>query len=170
MTLEQMNHQELVLGTKSRSGQQWDVWEAVYSPCGRDGYPRRIWDKQTGVIDPEVAAYWREHYDLRHILQRDWKTLGPKLAGKIHIYCGTMDNYFLQNAVYLMEEFLNSTKDPPYGGEVAYGERAEHCWNGDPTRPNATSRLRYNLMYVDKILRRIESTAPPGADLTSWRY
>jgi hypothetical protein len=47
---------------------------------------------------------------------RDWKTLGPKLAGKIHIYCGTMDNYFLNDAVYLMEDFLKSTTDPPYGG------------------------------------------------------
>ncbi|MSR62067.1 MAG: hypothetical protein EXS08_06450 [Planctomycetes bacterium] len=169
MTVEQLNHLELVLGTKSRSGQQWDIWEAVFSPCGADGYPQRIWDKRTGVIDPKVATYWRDHYDLRYILQRDWATLGPKLAGKIHIYCGTMDNYFLNDAVYLMDDFLESAK-PPFGGEVAYGERAEHCWNGDPTRPNATSRLRYNLMYVDKILKRIESTAPAGADLESWRY
>jgi hypothetical protein len=170
ITLEQMNHLELVLGDKSRSGQQWDIWEAVFSPCGADGYPKRIWDKRSGVIDREVAEFWREHYDLRHILQRDWKTLGPKLAGKIHIYCGTMDNYYLNNAVYLMEEFLQGTTDPPYGGEVRYGERAEHCWNGDPERPNAISRLRYHLMYVDKIVRRIEQTAPAGADLKSWRY
>ena len=53
-----------------------------------------------------MAAYWRERYDLRHILERDWKKLGPKLAGKIHIYCGDMDNYYLNNAVYLMEDFL----------------------------------------------------------------
>ena len=76
MTLEQANHLELVLGTKSRSGQQWDIWEAVYSPCGPDGYPKRLWDKLTGAIEPEVAAYWRDHYDLRHVLQRDWATLG----------------------------------------------------------------------------------------------
>jgi len=170
MTLEQLNLLELVLGTKSRSGQQWDIWEAVFSPCSPDGYPKRIWDKRTGVIDREVADHWREHYDLRHILERDWRTLGPKVAGKIHLYCGTMDNYFLNDAVYLMEDFLEKTADPPYGGEVAYGERAEHCWNGDPTRPNATSRLRYNLMYIDKIVRRIETTAPAGADLKSWRY
>jgi hypothetical protein len=170
VTVEQLNLLELALGTKSRSGQQWDIWEAVFSPCGADGYPKRIWDKQSGVIDPEVAKYWRDHYDLRAILERDWKKLGPKLAGKIHIYCGTMDNYFLNDAVHLMEDFLKSTTDPPYGGEVAYGNRAEHCWNGDPTRPNATSRLRYNLMYVDKILARIAATAPKGADLTSWRY
>jgi hypothetical protein len=169
-TVEQLNLLELALGTKSRSGQQWDIWEAVFSPCGADGYPKRIWDKQSGVIDKEVANYWRDHYDLRAILERDWKKLGPKLAGKIHIYCGTMDNYFLNDAVHLMEDFLKSTTDPPYGGEVAYGDRAEHCWNGDPTRPNATSRLRYNLMYVDKILARIAATAPKGADVTSWRY
>ncbi len=170
ITLEQLNLIELVLGTKSRSGQQWDIWEAVFSPCGEDGYPKRLWDKRTGVIDPAVATYWREHYDLRYILERDWETLGPKLAGKIHLYCGTMDNYFLNDAVYLMDDFLKGTKDPPFGGEVAYGDRAEHCWNGDPARPNAISRLRYNLMYVDKILRRIQSTAPAGADLESWRY
>jgi hypothetical protein len=170
MTVEQLNLQELALGTKSRSGGQWDIWEAVFSPCGADGYPKRIWDKKTGVIDPDVANYWRDHYDLHAILARDWKTLGPKLAGKIHIYCGTMDNYFLNNAVYLMDDFLKSTTDPPYGGEVAYGQRAEHCWNGDPTRPNATSRLRYNLMYVEKILARIAATAPRGADVASWRY
>ena len=169
-TLQQINARELVLGTHSRSGDQWDIWEAVYSPVGPDGYPKRIWDKRTGVIDSEVAAHWRENYDLRHIMQRDWKTLGPKLRGKIHIYCGTMDNYYLNNAVYLAEEFLKSTKDPHYDGVVEYGDRAEHCWNGDHGRPNATSRLRYHQMYVDKILERIQKTAPPGADLKSWRY
>ncbi len=111
-TLEEVNHRELVLGTKSRSGQQWDIWEAVYSPVGPDGYPKRIWDKRTGEIDPEVAEYWRENYDLSHILRRDWATLGPKLEGKIHIYCGDMDNYYLNNAVYLIEEFLEQHGEP----------------------------------------------------------
>ena len=168
-TLRDYNHLELVLGSRNRSGDQFDIWEAVYSPVGEDGYPKRLWDKRTGVIDPAVAAHWRERYDLRHILERDWATLGPKLAGKIHLYVGDMDNYYLNNAVYLMQEFLERA-DPPYGGEVAYGDRAEHCWNGDPTQPNAISRLRYNTMYVPKILRRIEATAPAGADLKSWRH
>jgi len=169
-TLEQSNHRELVLGTKSRSGDQWDIWEAVYSPVGKDGYPARIWDKKTGEIDHKVAEYWKENYDLRYILERDWKTLGPKLKGKIHVYCGDMDNYYLNNAVYLMEDFLESTTNPYYDGEVDYGDRAEHCWNGDQTRPNATSRLRYNQMYLPNILERIEKSAPASADLTSWRY
>ena len=156
VTLEQTNYIELALGTKTRSGQQWDIWEAVYSPVGEDGYPERIFDKLTGVIDPKVAAYWRENYDLRYILERDWARLGPKVRGKIHLYCGDMDNYYLNNAVYLMEDFLKAAKNPPAEAEVAYGDRAEHCWNGDPTQPNAISRLRYNTMYVPKILKRMQ--------------
>ena len=156
--LEEMNHRELALGTKTRSGQQWDIWEAVYSPVGPDGYPARIWDKVTGEIDHDVAEYWREQYDLVHILRRDWSTLGPKLAGKLHIYVGDMDNYYLNNAVYLAEEFLESTTDPYYAGEIDYGDRAEHCWNGDHTRPNALSRLRYIQMFAPEIMRRLEET------------
>jgi hypothetical protein len=169
-TLKQLNLRELVLGDHSRSGGQWDIWEAVFSPVGADGYPKRIWDKRTGQIDHTVARFWQENYDLRYILERDWKKLGPKLEGKIHIYTGTMDNYYLNNAVYHMEDFLENTKAPYYGGEVDYGDRAEHCWNGDHERPNAISRLRYHQMYVDRILERIHESAPPGADLTSWRY
>jgi len=170
-TLEEMNRRELVLGTKSRSGQQWDIWEAVYSPVGPDGYPRRIWDKRTGVIDKEVAEYWKENYDLSYILRRDWENgLGEKLRGKIHLYVGDMDNYYLNNAVYLVEEFLKSTTNPPYEGVVDYGDRAEHCWNGDHTRANAYSRLRYHQMFAPQIAERILKTAPRGADLRSWRY
>jgi hypothetical protein len=169
-TIEDMNHMELALGTKSRSGGQFDIWEAVYSPVGADGYPKPIWDKLTGEIDRSVAEYWREHYDLGHILRRDWKKLGPKLAGKLHIYVGEADNYFLNNAVYLVEDFLKTTKDPFYGGEVDYEPRAEHCWNGDHTRPNALSRLRYHQMFMPRAVERMLKTAPAGADLKSWRY
>jgi hypothetical protein len=169
-TVREYNHLELALGDKSRSGQQWDIWEATYSPQGSDGYPERLWNKKTGEINHEVAEYWRENYDLRHILERDWEKLGPNLKGKIHIYCGDMDNYYLNNAVYLMEDFLESTTDPYYEGEVLYGDRAEHCWNGDPDQPNHISRLRYNSMYVPKIMDRIARSAPAGADLQSWRY
>ncbi|WP_246067701.1 alpha/beta hydrolase-fold protein [Changchengzhania lutea] len=169
-TVKENNHLELVLGDKSRSGGQYDIWEATYSPQGEDGYPKRLWDKYSGDIDHDVAEFWKENYDLRHILERDWSKLGPNLKGKIHIYCGDMDNYYLNNAVYLMEDFLESTTDPYYDGEVDYGDRAEHCWNGDQENPNHISRLRYNSMYVPKIMKRIMESAPKDADLTSWRY
>jgi len=164
------NQYELALGDHGRSGEQFDIWQAVYSPEGKDGYPQPIFDKETGVIDHGTASYWHDHYDLDAILQRDWATLGPELRGKLHIYVGSDDTYMLNDAVYRMEDFLKSTTDPPYEGEVTYGPRAEHCWNGDPTLPNAYSRLHYNTQYLPKILDRIAKTAPAGADLTSWRY
>ncbi len=163
------NYMELAQGDHSRSGGQYDIWQAVFSPAGADGYPQPIFDKLTGVIDPKVAAYWREHYDLSHIIARDWATLAPKLQGKIHVYVGTGDNYYLTDAVYFAQERLEALQ-PAYGGEVAYGDRAEHCWNGDPNLPNALSRLHYNFQYLPKILAQIAKTAPPGADLSSWRY
>jgi hypothetical protein len=169
-TVEQANRLEAVLGDKTRSGGQWDVWEAVYSPVGQDGYPQRLWDKKTGVIDKAVAEQWKS-YDLVHVLRRDWeKGLGEKLRGKLFLYVGDMDNYYLNNAVYLAEEFLKGTTNPPYEGVVDYGDRAEHCWNGDHTRPNALSRLRYHQMFVPKIVERIAKSAPAGADVTSWKY
>jgi hypothetical protein len=169
-TQRDQNHMELVLGDKSRSGEQYDIWQAVFGPQGADGYPKPIFDKQTGVIDPAVAAYWRDHFDLTHIVARDWATLGPKLKGKLHIYVGSADTYFLTDAVYFAQETLEGLKDPAWSGEVDYGERAEHCWNGDHKASNAYSRLHYNTMYLPKILKRIEETAPKGADLASWRY
>ncbi len=170
-TLEEVNRLELVLGTNSSSGGQWDIWQAVFSPVGADGYPRPIWNKRTGAIDRSVAGYWRENYDLTHIMRRDWhKGLGEKLRGKIHLYVGELDNYFLESAVYLAQEFLESTRNPRFEGVIDYGRRAEHCWNGDHTRPNAESRLRYHQMFIPIAVERIRKTAPAGADLESWNY
>jgi len=170
ITTQEVNSYELALGDHGRSGEQYDIWQAVFGPVAADGYPQPIFDKVTGAIDHSVADYWRRNYDLEAILERHWQTLGPKLEGKIHIYVGSDDSYFLNDAVYRMQDLLESTKNPPYGGAVTYGPRAEHCWNGDPTLPNAYSRLHYETLYLPKILDRIQKTAPPGADLTSWRY
>lgn len=169
-TVKDMNLRELALGDHSRSGQQWDIWEAVYSPIGKNGYPEPIWDKLTGDINPNVANYWRENYDLSYIIQRDWKKHGKDSEGKIKVYCGDMDNYYLNNAVYLIEEILEATENPNFKGEVDYGDRAEHCWNGDHTQPNYISRLRYHRMFIPKWAEEVKTRAPQGADLTSWRY
>jgi len=163
------NYMELTQGDRSRSGGQYDIWQAVFGPVGSDGYPKPIFDKVTGDIDPTVAAYWREHYDLSNIIARDWATLAPKLKGKIHLYVGSGDNYYLTDSVYFAQERLESL-EPKYEGTVAYGDRAEHCWNGDPKLPNAYSRLHYDYQYLPLILQRINATAPKGADLKSWHY
>lgn len=165
-----MNHRELALGTKSRSGDQWDIWEAVYSPVGPDGYPVRVFDKKTGKINKSVVEHWREQYDLTHIIQRDWPKIGHKLTGKIHLYVGDMDNFYLNNAVYTAEDMLKRLSNPSCNCEVDYGDRAEHCWNGDHKNPNYISRLRYHQMFIPKWTEEVKMRAPKGADLTSWRY
>jgi len=169
-TLEEINHLELVLGTNGRSGGQFDIHQAVYSPVGENGYPKPIKDKMTGDIDHSVAGYWQENFDLRYILKRDWKKIGPRLRGKINIFVGDMDSIYLNNAVYLMEEFLKSTNDPYYEGIIEYGDRFEHCWSGDHKNPNYISRLTIEKRMVPLILERLLKTAPAGADIMSWRY
>jgi hypothetical protein len=165
-----VNLRELVLGTKTRSGEQYDIWEAAFSPVGKDGYPERIWDKKTGEINKKVAAYWKENYDLTHIIQRDWPKIGEKLKGKINLYVGDMDNYYLNNAVYTAEDMLKKLSNPSCNCVVDYGDRAEHCWNGDHKNPNYISRLRYHRMFIPKWAEEVKSRSPKGVDLNSWRY
>jgi hypothetical protein len=165
-----MNYFELALGDKSRSGQQWDIWEAVYSPVGKDGYPQPLWGKMTGTIDKKVAEYWRANYDLTHIIKRDWAKLGPNLRGKIHLYVGEMDNYYLNNAVRLADGVLRGLSEPPAEAEVDYECLAEHCWNGDHSTPIWISRLMYVQIHAPKMMERIAKTAPSGADTKSWKY
>ena len=158
-TWQERNYIELVIGTNSRSGGQHDIWPAVFGPVGEEGYPEFPYDKWTGEINPEVVEYWRENYDLTHILRRDWATLGPKLRGKLYFTMGDMDNGYLNNAMYYLEEFLESTTDPPYDGWVEWGDREPHCYSGHPRR-----------FWLESLRDRILETAPAGADLTSWRY
>ena len=112
------NYYELALGDHGRSGEQYDIWQAVYGPEGKDGYPAPIFDKLTGEIDPKIAAYWREHFDLTYIVKRDWATLGPKLKGKLHIYVGSADTYFLNDAVYFSQDVIEDLKDPQSGRRI----------------------------------------------------
>jgi hypothetical protein len=151
------NRYELVVGDKSRSGGQWDIWEATYSPVGPDGYPKRLWNKMTGEIDKSVAEQWKK-YDLRHILQTNWATLGPKVAHKIHVYVGDMDSYYLNDAVEKLNDFLSKADKPKFTGEIVFERRAPHCWG-----PRGTELLQ-------KMATHIDTYAPAGADLKSWRY
>jgi hypothetical protein len=168
-TFEERNLVELVLGTHGRSAGQHDAWASVFGPVGRDGYYKPLYDKLTGAIDPEVAIYWRDHYDLRFIMQRDWATLGPKLRGKIHITSGTMDNGYLNNAVYQMEEFLMRAT-PSAEAEIIYGERREHCFTGDTENPNAVGSRTMHQRYMPAMAQWMKKTAPAGADTRSWVY
>jgi hypothetical protein len=151
------NRYELVVGDRSRSGGQWDIWEATYSPVGPDGYPQRLWNKQTGEIDKAVAERWRR-YDLRHVIESTWSTLGPKIAHKLHIYMGDMDSYYLNNATELLNDFLKKADNPKFTGEIVFQRRAPHCWG-----PRGAELMR-------KMVAHVERYAPAGSDLKSWRH
>ncbi|MBN2245313.1 MAG: hypothetical protein JW755_05670 [Candidatus Aminicenantes bacterium] len=140
------NHYELAVGDKCRSGGQWEIYMACYGPAGENGYPKELWNKLTGEIGPEVAAYWKEHFDLRYYLEKNWSWLGPKLKGKLHIYVGDMDSYYLNIAVGHLEDFLESTKDPYYEGVVEYGDGEPHCWG-----PGTPDLLKLMAAHVEKM-------------------
>ena len=166
-TVESFSRQEAVLGTRGRSGGQLDAFHATFGPTGADGYPAKLWDAETGAINPEVAKYWRDHYDLTALLQRDWERLGPRLQGKLHVTMGTKDTFYLDSAAHRMEQFLESTKlpgkGPYYGGSFEFGNNEPHCYPGKI--PEGTPLMTY---FVRTFADHMRSTAPKGADL-SWR-
>jgi hypothetical protein len=130
LTMREMSRLEAVLGSSVRSGQQIAAWDAAYGPVGKDGYPRPIWDRLTGKIDREVALYMRDNgYDLRYNLEKNWSKIGPDLVGKIHVYCGDMDNYYLNLAVYQLEDFLKTADQPKAEAVFEYGRPMKpHGW------------------------------------------
>jgi hypothetical protein len=158
LTSRQRITMELVNGTKGRSGEQLDVWSSVFGPVGEDGYTKPLFDKVTGAIDPDVAAYWKENYDLRHIMESRWAELGPKLVDKLHVICGEMDNFFLNIGVRYMEEFLMGPKNPYRTGTFIYGV------GGHGFRPMSSVEL------LQAMARHIAAHAPEGEKTGAWRY
>ena len=170
-TAEQEFRYEYILGTHGRSTDQWAIWQAVFSPTGLDGYPAEVLNSLTGTIDPKVVAYWHDHYDLNAILQHDWPTLGPKLEGKLHIAVGDADTYFLNNAVHLLQNSLNTTRNPHSDAQFQYGPGEPHCYTGGPSE---YTMQQNNANWLQRVLPQMTAhmlaTAPAGADTKSWIY
>ncbi len=158
-TVRMENLMELALGPKGRSAGQWAIWQAVFGPVGEDGYPAPIWDPVTGVIDRAVAEYWGDHFDLHQHLRRTWSRVGPALRGKLHVAVGDMDTYYLEEAVYLLQEFLDSVQDPPAQATFEYGRRQPHCWIGHS--PSGSGQLTY-AEFVQRAARLMASRRPAG--------
>jgi len=135
-TIRQEMSYERAVGPNGRSGGQWAIWEALFSPVGPDGYAAPIWDRVTGEIDHEVAEYWRQNWDLTYHLTQNWQRIGQDLSGKIHVTVGDMDSYYLNNAVEIMETAMGTLQDPPPQASFQYGRKKPHCWIGySPWRP-----------------------------------
>ncbi|MGH7868147.1 MAG: alpha/beta hydrolase-fold protein, partial [Candidatus Dormibacteraceae bacterium] len=161
VTVRQFSQLEAVLGSHARSGQQLNAWDSVYGPVAPDGYPEELWDNRTGKINHQVAAYMRDHgYDLRAYAATHWPKIGPALHGKIHIYVGDMDSYFLNLAVYRFEAFMQATQNPHDPGYFEYGRPMKpHGWV-----PMTQSEL------LKQMAQHIKENAPAGEDTEAWSY
>ena len=87
------------------SGGQLHSFESVFSPRGEDGKPKLVWDRDSGKVFTDVAKTW-EKYDIRLILESNWKQLEPKLRGKLHVFMGDQDTFYLEGATILLKESL----------------------------------------------------------------
>jgi len=161
ITVQQFSEMEAVLGSHNRSGEQIEIWDAAYGPVGEDGYPKPLWDKRTGKIDHSVALYMRDHgYDLSYNIRTNWATLGPKLRGKIHVYVGDMDNFYLNLAVYKLEEEMKALKNPECECDFQYGRPMKgHGW-----QPTTAANL------VKRMAEHVEKNAPAGEETSGWHY
>jgi hypothetical protein len=161
VTVQQFSHLEDVLGSHGRSAQQLEIWEATYGPIGEDGYPKPLWDKQTGKIDHSVALYMRDHgYDLSYNLLTNWATLGPKLRGKIHVSVGDMDHFYLNLAVYKLEEEMKALQNPPCECEFQYGRPMKgHGW-----QPATHAKM------IQWMAEQVMKNAPAGEKVADWNY
>jgi hypothetical protein len=153
-TIRQEMGYERAVGPNGRSGGQWAIWEALFSPVGPDGYAAPIWDRVTGAIDHDVAEYWRANWDLNQHLLGNWGTIGGSLSGKLHIAVGDMDSYYLNNGVELLEESLKGLTGPSPDASFEYGRKKPHCWIGySPWRTGEDLSSAEFVQVVDRYLR-----------------
>ena len=141
------------------AGGQFASFDWVFSPRGTDGRPQPLFDRKTGAVDPKVAFYWRDNYDIAWRIKRDWKTLQPDLDGKIHLWVGTADTFHLDGSARLLKATLDSLGAKT---EFHFIEGADHgtlTRLGGPT-PRALERRNAWAMYAQA---RPNSTLKPPA-------
>ncbi len=130
ISLKDFIQYENVLGSSNsylNSGGQFSAHTALYSPKGTNGLPKALFDPVTGEIDSEIAAHWKK-YDFKIHTQKNWEVLGPKLQGKIFIWMGDMDNFYLNMATREFADFMSSTVNPKSDAEIIFSPMEGHCW------------------------------------------
>ena len=157
-TVRQISKLGQAKGTRGRSAAQLDAWNAAFGPTTEDGYPAQLWDKETGEVNKDVVLSMRNNgFDLNYYLKENWSKIGTDLKGKIKIFNPEMDDFFLNLPVYLMEDFLESTTDPYYDGEVIHGQ---------PMKGHGWSPIT-NASLIEEMAHHVSENAPAEAD-TSW--
>jgi hypothetical protein len=100
-----------------------------------------------------VVAYWHDHYDLAHLTEANWTERGPDLKGRIHLFVGTADTFYLDGAAHKYEAVLTRL-------------------GGDPRFTYLPGRTHFDLYTVDKdnyalfdqIGAEMYAVARPGED------
>jgi hypothetical protein len=103
-TIEQYAKLEQIEGPY---GGQFASFEWVFSPRGPDGLPLPMFNRTTGDVNPAVVAYWKDHYDIANLVNRQWPAIGPDLRGKIHVIVGTADTFYLDGAAHKLQAVLD---------------------------------------------------------------
>jgi hypothetical protein len=153
------------LGNRSRGGEWGDAYAAMFGPVGPDGYPVPLIDWKSGAINNHVAEVWRDNgFDLRYYLEKNWKTVGPKVRGQLFFLCGDMDQFYCNNAMYLMQDFLEKTKNPPYEGSFRFGRpMIGHTFTGVGLDPWPFALLR-------EMAAHMRARQPREFDNKGWNY
>ena len=161
LTVRQETQLNTATGSRLRGGGDFANWQAVWGPMANDGYPKPVWDAQSGAIDHQVVEYWRAHdFDLTDYLKRNWSRVGTAVQGQIHLYNPDMDRYFLNLAVYRLEAFLRATRNPTSDAEVLSGRPLKtHGWH-----PMSNAQL------VRIMAEHISAHAPANEPPARWHY
>jgi hypothetical protein len=108
MTVRQEAAMERAIHPLGGSGQQWDAWEAMFSPCDpATGLPRPMFDAVTGAIDREVVEHWSQ-FDIARVIVKDWAKYGPIMTERVHLNCGIIDSFYLNRAVERLKEIVEA--------------------------------------------------------------
>lgn len=152
VTMEQLGRLEEVLGPY---GGQISSFDWVFSPKAKSGAPEPMFDRLTGRVHPDVVAYWREHYDLAHIVESTWAERGADLKGRIHLIVGTADTFYLDGPAHKFEAVLNRLGAEPH-----------FTYLPDRTHFNVYEEGNDRMALYDKIAAEMWDEARPGV---KWR-
>ena len=151
-TFEEFAKQEAVLG---EYGGQMASFEWVFSPRGADGRPLEMFDRVTGDVHPDVVQYWRDHYDLAHLVEANWATRGRDLKGKIHVVVGTADTFYLDGAAHRFDAVL-----------ARLGADAHFTYRDNRTHFDLYEENGDRMAMMDEIAEQMYAVARPSAHWT----
>lgn len=149
-TFEQFAKLEAVLGPY---GGQVSSFDWVFSPKSPSGAPEPMFDRVTGEVDPQVVAYWHDHYDLAYLAEAHWAENGALLKGRIHLFVGTADTFYLDGSARLFEARLKKLSADPHFTYIPGRTHFDLYKIGDE---------RMGLMW--QIMSEMYSLARPGVD------